>query len=96
MIVRPNADTMPANSKSTDATKGHPMAADTNFRRPTPMTASNVHGGSPNRGFGFAQDPTGENDYPRPDANLAGLPGITGDGLGIPWKGDGSNYGVGQ
>jgi hypothetical protein len=87
MIVRPNADLMPSNSKSGDTVAGHAMDADTNFRRPTPMTASNVHGGGSNRGFGFAQDPTGENDYPRPDAALEGLPGFGGPGLGTPWKG---------
>jgi hypothetical protein len=87
MIVRPNADSMPANSKSPDATNGHAMDCDKNFTRPTPMSSSNVHGGGSNRGFGFAQDPTGENDYPRPDPILEGLPGFTGDGLGTPWKG---------
>ena len=96
MIVRPNADKMPANSKSTDTVAGHKMAADSTFTRPTPMTGSNTNRGQANGGFGYATDPTGENNYPRPDAELPGLPGFGGQGLGIPWKGDGSNYGVGR
>lgn len=87
MIVRPNADSMPDNSKSPDALNGHAMDVTLTNSGSQPMDCSNVHGGLANRGYGFATDPSGENDYPRPDNDLDGLPGITGDGLGTPWKG---------
>jgi hypothetical protein len=81
MIVRPNAESSPNWSDSKDAMNGHSVKFHGDFRNPTPMNGANVHHGGGNAGFGFATDPTGVVDYPRPNPTLPGLPGINGEGV---------------